>query len=155
MFERDPVSWLAQLDALDTVIFFLNYAQFERLEQTFSQFEALNTHEQAQAALQRLRGEYTGHIVPLENPLNVEARIAALKPALPPDATDLQASPRLGDCTGCAAQCCLISCLISCLIIVQCRQAVLRHRSRSHGPLRLTPICSRGRLSGALVPVRR
>jgi hypothetical protein len=46
VFERDPVSWVAQLDALDTVIFFLNYAQFERLDMTYTQFEMLNPRKQ-------------------------------------------------------------------------------------------------------------
>ena len=42
VLERDPVSWQAQLDAMDTIIFFLNYAGAERLDLAYSQFRELN-----------------------------------------------------------------------------------------------------------------
>jgi hypothetical protein len=42
VLERDPVSWQAQLDAMDTIIFFLNYAGAERLDLAYRQFRALN-----------------------------------------------------------------------------------------------------------------
>jgi hypothetical protein len=58
VLERDPVSWQAQLDAMDTIIFFLNYAGAERLELAYSQFRALNVNrprvEEALATIEQV-----------------------------------------------------------------------------------------------------
>jgi hypothetical protein len=89
VLEREPISWQAQLDAMDTIIFFLNYAGAERLDLAFQQFRLLNGgRPRVQEALATIEKTYPAPVVAVEDPLGMEAQLAALKAPLPADASD-------------------------------------------------------------------